>query len=136
LNQWQRLFLAFLTAIINPQRLLKISIVIKPSLLIKFHKALIKRKYSALFSNKSKRKPGPTGPSKELIQAIIEMKQRNPHFGCRRIAMQISSMFGLDIDKDVVWRILTKYHKPPTNDNGPSWLTFIGNTKVIVHGLI
>lgn len=129
LNQWQRLLLSFLTAIINPKRLLKISIIIKPSLLIKFHKALIKRKYSALFSNKSKRKPGPTGPSKELIQAVLSMKLRNPRFGCRRIAMQISNMLGLDINKDVVLRILSKYYKPTSNDDGPSWLTFIGNMK-------
>jgi len=127
LSQWQRLFFAFLTAIIKPSRLLKISIAIKPSLLIKFHKALIKRKYSALFSSKSKRKPGPAGPSKELIQVILEMKQRNPRFGCRRIAMQISNMFGLDIDKDVVWRTLSKHYKTLPNDDGPSWLTFIGN---------
>jgi len=129
LSQWQRLFFAFLTAIINPKRIYKISIAIKPSLLIKFHKALIKRKYSALFSIKSKHKPGPAGPSKELIQAIIEMKQHNPRFGCRRIAMQISNMFGLNIDKDVVWRILAKHYKPSSNDDGPSWLTVIGNMK-------
>ena len=129
LSQWQRLFFAFLATIINPKRLCKIAIAIKPSLLIKFHKALIKRKYSALFSSKSKRKPGPAGPSKELIQVILEMKQRNPRFGCRRIAMQISNMFGLDIDKDVVWRILSKHYKPSSNDDGPSWLTFIGNMK-------
>lgn len=103
MSQWQRLFFALFATIINPNRLLKISIAIKPSLLIKFHKALIKRKYSVLFLNKSKREPGPIGPSKELIQAIVEMKQRNPRFGCRRIAMQISNMFGLDINKDIVW---------------------------------
>jgi len=57
-----------------------------------------------LFSNKSKRKPDPVGSSNVLIQAILEMKQCNPRFGCRRIAMQISNMFGLDIDNDVVWR--------------------------------
>ena len=109
LNPWQRLFFAFITMIINPKRLLKISIGIKPSLLIKFHKALIKRKYSALFSNKSKCKPGPAGPSQELIQAILAMKQRNSRFGCRRIAMQINNTFGLNINKDVVCRILAAY---------------------------
>jgi putative transposase len=129
LSQWNRLFFAFLTAIINPKRLLKTAIAIKPSLLIKFHKALIKRKYSTLFSRKSKRKPGPADPSQELIQAILAMKQRNPRFGCRRIAMQVNNTFCLDINKDVVWRILAKYYKPTSNDDGPSWLTFIGNMK-------
>lgn len=57
------------------------------------------------------------------------MKQRNPRFGCRRIAMQINNIFGLNINKDIVWRILAKYYKSPSNDDGPSWLNFIGNMK-------
>lgn len=114
---------------VNPKRIFKIAVITKPFVLIKFHKAMIKRKYSVLFSNKSKRKPGPTGPSQELIQAMLAMKQRNPRFGCRRIAMQISHTFGCNIKKDVVWRVLAKYYKPTSDENGPSWLTFIGNMK-------
>jgi putative transposase len=43
--------------------------------------------------------------------------------------MQISNTFGLDINKDIVWRILTKHYRPTSNDGGPSWLSFIGNMK-------
>lgn len=85
--------------------------------------------YSQLFSNKLKRKSCPAGPAQELIQAVIAMKQHNPRFGCRRIAMQISNMFGLNINKDIVWRILSKHYKPVSNDDGPSWLSVIGNIK-------
>ena len=129
LSLWDRLGFAFLTALIGPKRLTRIAIIIKPSMLIKFHKALIKRKYSLLFSNKSRRKPGPAGPSQALINAILEMKKRNPRFGCRRIAMQISNQFGATINKDVVWRVLLKHFKPTSNDSGSSWLTFIGQMK-------
>jgi putative transposase len=129
LNQWEKLSFAFFACIMNPKRLLKTAILIKPSTLMKFHKALIERKYSRLFSNKSKRKPGPRGPSQELIQAVIAMKHRNPRFGCRRIAMQINNIFGLNTNKDIVWRILAKHYKPVSNDDGPSWLSFIGNIK-------
>jgi len=118
LSLWNRLTFASLTAII-----------IKPAMLLKFHKALIKKKYRHLFSNKSKRKPGPAGPSQEFINAILEMKHRNPLFGCRRIAMQISNMFGVDINKDVVWHVLLKHYKPTSGNDGPSWLTFIGHAK-------
>jgi len=96
LSLWDRLTFAFLAVLIYPKRWARTAIIIKPSMLIKFHKALIRRKYRALFSNKSKRKPGPAGPSQELINAILEMKKRNPCFGCRRIAMQISNMFGVN----------------------------------------
>ena len=78
-----RLTLGFLCSFIKPNRLNRLAITLKPSMLIKFHKALIKRKYSVLFSNKNKCKPGPTGPSQEIINAIIEMKRRNLLFGCK-----------------------------------------------------
>jgi transposase InsO family protein len=90
---------------------------------------LTKRKYRLLYSSGRKGKPGPKGPSPELIQAIIELKQRNPRFGCLRIAQQISKAFGLDIDKDLVRRALAKHYRPIPDDGGPSGLTFLGHTK-------
>ena len=129
ISVWDRLKLAFITAIIKPSSLFKNAIIIKPSVLIKFHKALVKKKYSALFSNKTRKKPGPSGPSQEVINVVIEMKQNNPRFGARRIAMQINTNFGLALDKDVVLRILSKNYKPKGPDSGPSWLTFMGHMK-------
>lgn len=107
----------------------KIAIIIKPSTLLRFHKALVNKKYSSLFSSAHKRKPGPKGPSQELINAILEMKHRNPRFGYPRIAQQLNVAFGLDIDKDVVRRVLEKYDKPTSDNDGPSWLTFLGHAK-------
>jgi hypothetical protein len=57
------------------------------------------------------------------------MKRRNLHFGCVRIAQQISHAFGIEIDKDVVRRVLAKHFRPEQGANGPSWLTFIGHLK-------
>jgi putative transposase len=51
------------------------------------------------------------------------MKQRNPSYGYRRIAMQISNAFGIPIDKDIVRRVLSKHYKNIPYDTGPSWLT-------------
>ena len=57
-------------------------------------------------------------------------KRRNPKFGYQRIAQQIAHTFGLDIDKDVVRRVLAKYYRPDDSGcNGPSWLTLIAQTK-------
>ena len=56
------------------------------------------------------------------------MKHRNPRFGCPRIAQEIARTFGIDIDKDVVRRILANKYQPDPRD-GPSWLTFIGHMK-------
>jgi hypothetical protein len=79
-----------------------------------------------LFSTKRRRKPGPKGPSAELIHAVVEMKQRNPNWGCPRIAQQIALAFHIQIDKDVVRRILAHHYLPGQDSGGPSWLTFLG----------
>ncbi|MGI9320718.1 MAG: hypothetical protein ACR2O5_04835 [Thiogranum sp.] len=66
----------------------------------------------------------------ELIEAIVELKRRNPRFGCPRIAQQINKAFGVAIDKDVVRRVLAKhYRQGPGSGHGPSCLTFIGHLK-------
>jgi hypothetical protein len=57
------------------------------------------------------------------------MKRRNPHMGCRKIAEQISNAFGLEINKDVVRRILIRHYRPAPGGAGPSWLSVIGQTK-------
>jgi putative transposase len=108
--------------------LIRSAIVLKPSTLPHFHKVLTKRKYRLLFSAKSRHKPGPHGPSKELIDAIVATKQRNPFWGCPRIAQQIALAFGIPVDKDVMRRVLAK-HYPKPDASGPSWLTFLGHMK-------
>ena len=57
------------------------------------------------------------------------MKRRNPRFGCPRIAQQINKVFGLNIDKDLVRRVLAKHYHPQPSDDRPSWLSFIGHMK-------
>jgi putative transposase len=71
----------------------------------------------------------PEGPSAELIHAVVETKQRNPNWGYRRIAQQIALAFQIEIDKDVVRRILGHHYRPGLDSGGPSWLTFLGHMK-------
>jgi putative transposase len=125
-----RILYGFLSTWINSKRLSKLAIIIKPATILKFHKALVKRKYQLLFSSKSPKKPGRKGPSEELVKLIVEMKVRNPRFGYLRIAMQIQHTFGIKLDVGVIKRLLDKYLKPTNpNGSGPSWLTFIGHMK-------
>ena len=124
-----RALFGFWTLFMSPRRIARSAIIIKPSTLLRFHTALKKRKYRLLFSLRSRRKAGPKGPSKEVITAIVEMKRRNPRFGCPRIAQQINLAFGLDVDKDIVRRILAIHYRPDPSNNGPSWLTTLGHAK-------
>ena len=54
--------LGLTTLFVTPRRIPKLGVLIKPATLIKFHKALVDRKYRLLFSSSSHRcKPGPKG---------------------------------------------------------------------------
>src|ERR1700676_4620989 len=88
-----RILAGLLALLVRPTRLLRSAIVLKPSTLLALHKAMSKQEYRMLFSPNRRRKPGPKGPSVELIHAVVEMKQRNPNWGCPRIAQQVALAF-------------------------------------------
>jgi putative transposase len=77
-----RLIAGFCSLWIKPTRLLRTGIILRPSTLLNFHRALVQRKYRLLFSPKRRRKPGPSGPNADLIRAVVDMKQHNPRWGC------------------------------------------------------
>jgi putative transposase len=115
LRVYDRIVVGLCSLFIKPTRLFRFSIVLKTSTLLNIHNALKNRKYRILFSQKRGLKPGPQGPSKELINAIIDAKQRNPTWGCPRIAQQIALAFGIPLDKDVVRRVLAIHYKPDSD---------------------
>ena len=124
-----RLLCGFGALFLSPGRIRKVAIGLRPSTLLTFHQALVRGKYRRLFSSSARpKKPGPKGPSESLIRAIVELKSRNPRFGCPRIARIISQTFGVDIDKNVVHRVLAKRYRPAPGGTGPSWLSFVGHT--------
>ena len=85
LTSWDRLALGVCTLLVSPKRLGKMAVILKPSTLLYFHRALVKRKYRPLYSPRKRQRPGPKGPSREIIDTVVEMKRRNSRFGCRKI---------------------------------------------------
>ena len=65
-----------------PRRLIRSAVVFKPSTLLSLHRALTQRKYRRLFSSTVPTKPGPKGPAQEIIAVVVDMKERNPSWGC------------------------------------------------------
>ena len=130
LRALDRILLGLGAILVSPQRILKVAVAVRPATLLRFHRALVRRKYQWLYSSKrTGHRPGPKGPSNELIAAVLELKCLNPRFGCARIAQQISLAFGLEIDKDVVRRILANHPLPKSGGKGPSWLSAIAETR-------
>ena len=78
LRALDRLIAGFCSLWITQARLLRAAIVLKPSTVLHFHRALVQRKY--------------------LIRTVVDMKQRNPTWGCPRIADQITLAFGIRIN--------------------------------------
>src|SRR5471032_2028344 len=64
LTPWDRLLFGIGAFLVCAQRLPKIAILIKPATLLRFHRALIQRKYRMLFTPRAPRRPGPKGPSR------------------------------------------------------------------------
>ena len=110
-------------------RIRRCAIVLKPATILSFQRLLVRRKYRELFSPKRCGRPGPKAPSAELIAAIVEMKRRNPRFGYQRFADQVNLAFDVPVDKHLVRRVLAKHGRPDPGSGGPSWLTFLGNSK-------
>ena len=93
------------TLLMRPSRLVRAAIVLKPSTLLRFHRALTTRKYQRLFSSTVPKKPGPKGPSPEVIAAVADMKQRNPTWGCPRIAQQIALSLFVSLAAALSWAL-------------------------------
>lgn len=85
LRTMDRVIAGLCTLLMSPGRVVRSAIILKPSTILGFHRSLIKRKYRLLFSPISRGKSGPKGPSREVIDAIVAMKHRNPSWGFREL---------------------------------------------------
>jgi hypothetical protein len=85
-----RIIAGLCTLFMRQSRVLRSAIALKPSTLLHLHSVLRKRKYRMLFSPERGRRPGPKGPNKELIDAVVAMKRPNPrvenHCACAGLA--------------------------------------------------
>ena len=124
-----RIIAGLRTLVIRPGRVLRLAVALRSSTVLACHAQLVKRKYRQLFPPKRRGKPGSKGSSPEIIAATVETKRRNPSWGCRRIAQQLRSVFGLDIDQDVIRRALAKHDHPDAGAYGLSWLTILRHIK-------
>jgi transposase InsO family protein len=64
---------------------------------------------------------GKSGPSLNSKRGILGSAVHGLPASSRR-------RFGIDIDKNVVYRVLAKHYRPAPGGTGPSWLSFIGQS--------
>ena len=82
-----RFVLGFMVLFLRPPRVAKLAAVLKPATLLRFHKALVDRKYRLLFSSSHHCKPGPKGPfprahrghrRHEAAQSVFRLQANRP----------------------------------------------------------
>ena len=109
-------------------RIRKVAIAVRPSTLLAFHQALVGGKYRRLFSSSPcPKKPGPKGPSEALIQAIVELKSRNPGRLSADCAHHLAHVWSRSRQERRLPRAVETL-SPASGGTGPSWLSFIGHT--------
>jgi putative transposase len=90
--------------------------IVRSSTLLEVHELLKKQEHRLLSSSDRNGKPDTKAPFRQFIHGIVELKRRNPRPGCPRIAQQINKGFGINIDKEVVRRVL----RPPPGGCPPA----------------
>jgi putative transposase len=130
LRSSDRLLCGFWSIFLSPGRIRKAALALQPSTLLAFHHALVHRKCRRLFSSTScSREDRTEGTKLGPYPTDRRAQVAYPRFGCPRIAYIISHTLGVDIDKNVVSRVLAKHYRPVPRGTGPSWLSFIGHTR-------
>ena len=76
LSTLDRFLFGFWSIFLDPRRIQRTAVILRPSTLLKFHDLFKKRKYRLLYSSSKPGKPAPKGPSPELIQTIVELNQQ------------------------------------------------------------
>ncbi len=106
LRSVDRELFGFCSQLLSPRRLLRTAIILKPATLLRFHRGLKDFKYRFLYCSGSRSRPGPKGPSPELIRAICELKRRNPRFGCPKLAQHLAKTFGIWLSRPRQYQVM------------------------------
>lgn len=61
LSSFDRFFLGLWVTFFNLRRIKRVAILVQPSTLLKFHQAMVKRKYRFLYFSRKRKTPGPEG---------------------------------------------------------------------------
>jgi len=105
----------------NPRVILN-AISIRPSTIIAWHRRLVKRKWD--YSKRNKGRPPVTDDIKHLI---LQMKEANRRWGCRKINGELRKL-GISVGKSAISKILKDAGYPPDKRRYErTWLNFLAS---------
>ena len=131
-----RLLCGFGSLFLSPGRIRRVAIGVRPSTLLTFHQALVRRKYRRLFSGSQRpKKPGPPGPSEALIRAIVERGGFVEIGGNYAMGTPVMLRFGFPLIDEVLCTGVVRHHKPGVGV-GVEFLNLVETDREHLAGLV
>jgi len=133
ISRWQKLTLVVLTGKLTTMttsaraRLGQVVLLFKPETLLKWHRELVRRKWT--FKKGALRGRPPTSP--ELQALILRLAKENPTWGYGKIEGELGKL-GHDIGRSTIRDVLKRPRVPPAPErgkHGSSWHTFLKHSK-------
>jgi hypothetical protein len=131
ISRWEKLtlvvFAGKLTAWTNTARvrLGQVVLLFKPETLLKWHRELVRRKWT--FKQQAPRGRPPTSP--ELAALILRLAKENPTWGYGKLEGELGKL-GYDIGRSTIKDVLKRTRVPPAPErgkHGSSWRTFLAH---------
>src|SRR5579859_3638419 len=105
------------------ERLRQCLLLVKPDTLLKWHRDLVRRKWTF----QSPKVGGRPGIDAELEALIVRLVRENPRMGLTKIADELLKL-GYVVDRTTIRNVMRRHHLPPAPERGrSSWRTFINH---------
>ncbi len=133
ISRWEKLTLVLLVSQLTTlrtsarARLSQVVLLFKPDTLLKWHRELVRRKWTF-------RKEAPRGRpaiSRELAALILQLARENPTWGYGKLEGELGKL-GYVIGRSTVRDVLKRQHVPPAPTRaqyGSTWRTFLSHYK-------
>lgn len=134
LQQWEKGILAVLTVLTvqlricsegTGKRLNEVMLLFKPDTVLKWHRELVRRKWSF----RGERPTGRPHVDPELKELIVRLAKENPRWGYGKIEGELLKL-GYNVGRSSVRNVLKHRHVPPSpqrSKQGTSWRYFLGH---------
>jgi putative transposase len=106
-------------------QLREVILIFRPETLLRWHRELVRRKWSF----RSTTKPGRPPLANDIKRLIVRMAQDNPRWGYLRISGELLKL-GNSVDPITIRQVLKRHHLPPTpqrSQSGVHWQTFLNH---------
>jgi putative transposase len=133
LSRWEKLGLAVLAAKLTAvrrgahARLNELVLLFKPATLLKWHRELVRRKWTFRQCQTGGRPP----ITAELEALILRLAKENPTWGYSKLHGELLKL-GSDVGRSTIRDVLKRQHVPPAPERGKrgnSWRTFLKHHK-------